>query len=80
MGREDRQRAKRRRAELIERLGGKCKDCGSTRNLEVDHPDGRNYDIRRMGSSWRTSQYLKEEREGVRLECRCKSCNSNAHK
>lgn len=33
------ERYKRRRAEAIERLGGKCVDCGTTENLEFDHKD-----------------------------------------
>ncbi|MGH9391936.1 MAG: hypothetical protein ACRD1Z_20225 [Vicinamibacteria bacterium] len=84
MARRDRERAYFRRLELIERLGGKCVDCGTkgtAKNpLEVDHPNGRDYDVRKMDASWRVAQYEKEERAGVPLAVRCKKCNANAHK
>jgi hypothetical protein len=84
MGAKERNSAWFRRRELIKRLGGKCVDCGtkgSERNgLEVDHPNGRTYNVRRMDASWRMATYLREEREGVKLEVRCKRCNANAHK
>lgn len=84
MAKRDRIRAVLRRHELVKRLGGKCIDCGSTGSvkypLEIDHPDGRGYDVRKMDPSWRIAQYLKEERAGVKLEVRCRRCNANAHK
>ena len=70
--------------QLIERLGGKCVDCGTLGSkgnpLEVDHVDGRDYDVRKMDPSWRIAVYEREEREGVRLAVRCKKDNANAHK
>lgn len=84
MARRDRVRAAVRRMELVLRLGGKCVDCGSTGSekypLEVDHPDGRDYDVRKMDPSWRISVYEKEERAGVKLAVRCRKCNANARK
>ncbi len=84
MARKDRIRAWFRRNALIERLGGKCVDCGSEGSkkypLEVDHPNGRDYDIRKMDASWRIAIYEREEREGIKLEARCRKCNANAHK
>lgn len=84
MARANRIRAWRRRRELLKRLGGVCADCGtkgSPKNpLEVDHVDGRSYDLRRMDASWRVAVYEREEREGVRLAARCRRHNANAHK
>lgn len=84
MGRRERERAWHRRRALVARLGGRCADCGTTGSkknpLEVDHPNGRDYDVRKMDPSWRVAQYEKEEREGVKLEARCRRCNANAHK
>lgn len=84
MARKDRERAVVRRKALVSRLGGKCVDCGGIGSgkypLEVDHPDGRDYNLRRMDSSWRIAVYEREERTGVRLEVRCRGCNANAHK
>lgn len=84
MARANRIRAWFRRRKLVERLGGKCVDCGSKGSkkypLEIDHPNGRDYDIRKMDASWRIAIYEREEREGVKLEVRCRRCNANAHK
>lgn len=84
MGWKERARAVVRRRELVKKLGDKCVDCGSTGSkkypLEIDHPNGRDYDVRKMDPSWRVATYLREYREGVKLEVRCKRCNANAHK
>lgn len=84
MAKRDRERAFFRRRALVARLGGKCVQCGTKgskgNSLEVDHPNGRDYDVRKMDSSWRIAQYEKEERTGALLEVRCKRCNANAHK
>lgn len=84
MARKDRERAYFRRLELIKELGGKCADCGTEgtkRNpLEVDHPRGRDYDVRKMDPSWRVSRYWQERKSGVELAVRCKKHNANAHK
>jgi 5-methylcytosine-specific restriction endonuclease McrA len=84
MGVRNRERAFVRRRELIKRLGGKCANCGtkgSERNgLEVDHINGRSYDVRKMDASWRIAKYEQEERDGIPLQVLCKRCNANAHK
>jgi len=84
MARHNRVRAWFRRKALVQRLGGKCVNCGAKgtkRNpLEIDHINGRTYDVRKMDPSWRIAQYEKEEREGVPLQVLCKKCNANAHK
>jgi 5-methylcytosine-specific restriction endonuclease McrA len=84
MARHDRIKAWFQRRDLIKRLGGKCVDCGTKgtkgNGLEVDHPNGRTYNVRKMDASWRVYTYLREEREGVKLEVRCRRCNANAHK
>lgn len=84
MARADRERAYFRRLELVKKLGGKCVDCGTKGTpknpLEIDHVNGRNYDLRKMDPSWRVSRYWQEFRNGVELAVRCKRCNANAHK
>jgi len=42
--------AKRLRQELIEKLGGKCEECGTELRLEIDHINGRDYDVRLLYS------------------------------
>ena len=66
-------------AALIQRLGGKCERCGSTKRLEVHHPKGRGYEARKMSSTARIKKYLEEEKAGVDLGVLCKPCNSSEH-
>lgn len=85
MCRKGRIRAWFRRRELVKLLGGKCVDCGTTKDhkknpLEIDHPNGRDYDLRKMDQTWRVAVYFREYRNGVKLEVRCRRCNANAHK
>lgn len=84
MARKDRVEAYFKRRELIKLLGGVCVDCGtkgSKKNpLEIDHVEGREYEVREMDSVARVIQYWKEFYEGVKLEVRCKRHNANAHK
>ena len=76
-----RELARRQRLEMIQRLGGKCVDCGTkgTKDprknpLEIDHIHGRDYDITKMDSSWRMVLYKREEKAGL-LQVLCKRCN-----
>lgn len=84
MGRANRLRAYFRRLELVKKLGGKCAGCGTKgkagNGLEIDHVNGRDYDLRKMDPSWRIAVYEREYREGVKLSVLCKRCNANAHK
>lgn len=50
-----------RRNEAIELLGGQCVNCGSIKDLELDHVDSskKNFDIAKLLSRGKT-QYLKE--------------------
>ena len=82
MARRDRIRAYFRRRELVKRLGGKCVDCGTKgtakNDLQIDHVNGRDYDVRKMDASWRIAVYEREEKEG-KLAVRCKRCNGRKH-
>jgi len=66
-------------AALIQRLGGKCRLCGSMNRLEVHHPKHRGYEARKLSSTKRIRGYLDEEKRGVELEALCKICNSRLH-
>lgn len=62
------------RDKLIEDMGGKCEICGSTVKLEVDHKDGRDWDLHKPNRLTRIRRYRKEwEQRLVRLLC--KKCN-----
>ena len=75
MGWKNKRWATVKRAKLVQQLGGECKFCQSTEELEIDHINGRDYDIRRLGSDTRVSRYVKEAKQGL-LQVLCKSCNS----
>lgn len=68
-----------KRDELIQKLGGKCAYCGTRRQLQIDHVDGRNYVLREMSYSRRVRRYLEEFAAGISLQVLCKSCNSSKH-
>ena len=67
--------AKKRHAQLIQTLGGKCVICGYFEDLEIDHIDGRDYKLTNMDPSARISKYYKELKNGVRLRVLCSDCN-----
>lgn len=46
-------------------------------DLEIDHLDGREYEVRELGSRQRVVQYLKELDSGIRLQVLCKKHNGN---
>jgi len=75
MVRRNKRRAVTRRRNLIAKLGGKCVECGAVGNLEIDHIEGRTWDIRSKGSDSRVAIYEREAEEG-KLQILCKSCNS----
>jgi len=75
MGKRQREWAYRKRLELIDLLGGVCDNCGSIKELEIDHMDGRDYNCEDTDQSVRVSKYFREYRSGVRLRVLCASCN-----
>lgn len=48
MAKRQREWAKRARLALIESLGGKCVDCGTTKDLELDHIEPCTWDRDKM--------------------------------
>lgn len=65
---------RKKRAELIERLGGECRQCGSKRKLEFDHINGRDWEPREIGSTSRILLYVREAAIG-KLQLLCRPCN-----
>jgi hypothetical protein len=63
-----------RRNFLIIKLGGQCRLCRSTKNLELDHPDGKNWEARKFSPQMRMKRY-EEDYENGQLDLLCKSCN-----
>lgn len=60
-----------RRQEAIELLGGKCKKCGNTENLEFDHID-RNSKLSHSIWSW---SYERRKAELDKCQLLCYSCH-----
>lgn len=78
MGRRQKAWAKKKRAELIALLGGKCSDpeCETPDlPLEIDHPHGRSYNVSRLSPDRVIAEYMKEYRNGVPLRVLCSRCN-----
>lgn len=61
---------------LIQALGGKCVHCGRVRRLEINHIDGTTWVQRQLNSYDRWMRYVKEYREGIRLNILCRKCNA----
>ncbi len=66
----------RRKAALIEFLGGQCVNCGRKRKLTFDHISGhRDWDPRRVHSTKRLRIYTEEALNDL-LQLLCVYCNS----
>jgi len=65
----------KRKAALVEQLGGKCVECESTEDLTFDHIHGRDWKLREVHSTKRLRIYIKEAAEG-KLQLLCRGCNS----
>ena len=61
------------RQEWIEKLGGKCVDCGTTEDLQFDHVDASTKEI--SISTVLTYAAPKVEAEMAKCELRCSSCH-----
>lgn len=58
-----------RKKELIQKLGGKCAECGSIENLEFDHidPENKKFNISRLLN--RSKQATDDELQKCQLLC-----------
>jgi len=64
----------RRRAAAIEQLGGKCVDCGSTKQLEIDHAIAadKSFDIGKAFAGW---SEVRLQAELGKCVIRCNPCH-----
>jgi len=74
MSRESRIVAIRGRRRLILELGGVCVQCGTDKNLVIDHTHGRDWDLRKYDNSMRLARYRREARENL-IQVLCVKCN-----
>lgn len=66
--------ARKAYADLIQQLGGCCSLCGSTDDLSIHHPHGRDWRLEKVEWSARISIYRREAKEG-KLGVLCMQCN-----
>lgn len=60
-----------------DRDGKRRQDPDSLRDkLQIDHVDGRDWDVTKHGQWTRIRRYLREFEEGVRLRLLCRKCNA----
>lgn len=64
----------RLRGRLIQKLGGKCAECGSIVDLEFDHLERREWKSKDLWSDQRVKRYEREAAEG-KLQLLCGACN-----
>lgn len=71
----------RRRVALLEKLGGKCVDCGETweTRLEFDHLKPRTWTARSVSQKTRIRRYEDEASRGL-ITIRCGDCNKKKGK
>ena len=63
-----------RRNFLVIKLGGRCRKCGSTEKLELDHPEGKNWEAKRLSPQMRMTRYEIDYENG-KLSLLCHDCN-----
>ncbi len=68
-----------RRAALVEKLGGKCVDCGKTDRLEFDHKKARTWVAAGLSHAQRIENYEKDAVAG-NIVLRCRVCNAEKGK
>jgi hypothetical protein len=73
--------AKKIRADLLEKLGAFCVDCGEDAEdkLEFDHINGRDYEARKLSYRQRMIRYRREAARGE-LAVVCSDCNLKRRK
>lgn len=69
-----RRKYRERRAYAIQLLGGKCTNCGSIYNLDVDHIDPEKKEYNPFGSWWSVPEEIFIE-ELKKCQLLCRSCH-----
>ncbi len=64
-----------RRKALIVAMGGECEECGKKRRLEFHHPNGRDWECRKLPRWQRIKMYERDFAAG-QLELLCRTCNA----
>lgn len=64
------------RGKLLDRLGGKCVDCGSLDNLEFHTIDGNGENEK---GGWKKLAQVISDIENNNIELKCRECHINYH-
>lgn len=72
---QEKAQAKKLWDKLIEVLGGKCAECGTRKNLSINHVDGRSWSVVDCAYVKRVKRYWTEYKSGVKLNVMCGSHN-----
>ena len=75
MAKRQKEWARRAYEALIISLGGRCRHCGATAGLSIDHIEGCDFVHNKVEWSARISIYRREAKEG-KLQVLCIKCNS----
>ena len=59
---------------LVIKLGGKCVKCASIKDLELDHPQGKDWSARKLSPQMRMKRYEEDFLNG-KLSLLCHNCN-----
>jgi hypothetical protein len=59
---------------LVIKLGGKCRKCQAVENLELDHPEGKDWEARKLSPQMRMKRY-EQDFENGKLSLLCVNCN-----
>ena len=70
--------AQRKRAELIDLLGGKCSLCGEQHSLEFHHKPGTRTWVARKKSRWMRMVLYRRDIEAGLITLLCRDCHSAA--
>jgi len=68
-----RKRRKERRKKFLQLLGGKCENCGTTKNLQFDHLDPKTKS-RSIGKIWHADENEIED-EVLKCQLLCEPCH-----
>lgn len=60
----------KKRKEIIDQLGGKCKECGSDKNLHLDHIDKSKKTMRMVDVHSANDKKIQNELKNIQLLCK----------
>ena len=68
--------ANRMKSLLVASMGSCCWNCGSTLDLQIDHPNGRDWKVSAFSFRHRVTRYIKEWHD-LKVRLLCADCNAS---